>query len=220
MVTRSGYLRFIKVEIHWTGNGPLAEKTTLPIQTRLNPALVERNTATASWSHFDGLGKLLHILVIPSTLDKEGKNTVGPVIVIIRSQPPINGLLQEQYILERWEAVEQRETLNPAFAQLGNRRNSAVSEMPLRTTLRKLEPIVFGRAPLGIETIHFGKAVVLSFADGSVEFRDRFSFEEIYDKEDTERIMNPRQVGYDFVGATPCKPPTSASRLLTNIIRS
>lgn len=213
VATASTQLKLLKVEIQWGGTGSQADKTSLPPNTRLSPSLVDKHLATTSWlqsrpgdtDQDASLAELSQLHVLPSTLDNTGKNTASPVIVAVRSRGPNDGYQNAQTILDRWEAVEQRENLHPTCTQLGTRRNSVTSELQTSTTLRKLEPVILDKVLVGFETIQFGKSVLLTFADGTVEYRDRFTFEELYTVEDTERVMSLRQVAWSFTENGPCE---------------
>lgn len=214
--TASRQLKLVKVEIQWGGSGAQAEKSSLPQNTRLSPSLIDKHLATTSWlqsqptdaDHDASMAELSQLHVLPSTLDSTGKNTAPPVIVAVRSRAPNDGSYQTaETILDRWEAVEQRQNLPPAFAQLGTRRNSVPSELPTTTSLRKLQPVIIDKVLVGFQTVQFGKFLLLTFADGTVEYRDRFTFEEVYTAEDTDKVMNLRQVGWTFMDNGPCKCP-------------
>jgi mediator of RNA polymerase II transcription subunit 16 len=109
-----------------------------------------------------------------------------------------------QTVIDRWEAVEQQQPLQSAILDLGNKKGKATSELPTITILRKLEPIVIDKTIIGFQSIQFGKVIVLTFADGTVKYRDRFTFEELYAAENPSKIMNLRQVGWSFTDHGPC----------------
>lgn len=110
-----------------------------------------------------------------------------------------------QSIIDCWEVTEERQTLQSAFETLGSRRNSISSELPVITQLKKSRPITTEKVVIDIHTIHFGKVVVLVFADGTVEHRDRFTLEELYASEDLTKVASLRQVGWNFADEGPCK---------------
>lgn len=57
---------------------------------------------------------------------------------------------------------------------------------------------------LSIHTMQFGKVICFAFSDGTVQYRDRLTMNEIYHEHDTNKIMNPHQVGFQFAEETPC----------------
>ncbi|KAL7912022.1 mediator complex, subunit Med16 [Trichoderma velutinum] len=208
VATSSKQLRLLKIEIQWGGPGSQPDKNPLPQNARLSPSLVEKHLAATTWlqtgpgdAHNDAsMAELSHLHVLPSIIDNTGKSTVSPMIVAIRTRTPTSGSYQTaQTIIDRWEAVsEQRHNLHPAFEQLGNRRNSEVPEQTAYTRLRKLEPITINKVLISFQPAQFGKLLVLTMSDGTVEYRDRFTFEEVYATEDTNKVMNLRQVGWNF----------------------
>ncbi|KND89513.1 Mediator of RNA polymerase II transcription subunit 16 [Tolypocladium ophioglossoides CBS 100239] len=214
VATTSLKLKLLKLEIQWGGPGSSSDKNPMPQNARLNPALVETHLASTSWlhsgsnepSHDASMAELSHLQVLPSLLDNTGKSTVPPMIVTVRSRVPTEGSYQAaQSILDRWEAVEKRQNLHPAFDQLGNRRNSVSSELPNAMRLRKLDPIVIDKAVVGFQAIQFGKVLVLAMSDGTVEYRDRFTFDEVYAAEDLTKVMNLREVGWAYTDDGPCQ---------------
>jgi mediator of RNA polymerase II transcription subunit 16, fungi type len=150
--------------------------------------------------------ELSGLTVLPSLLDGSGSNTVPPMILAIKSGLPSHvSFGDKQSVIDRWEAVEQRETLHPAFEQLVSRRNSVSgNDLPMVTKLRKLDPILFNKIIIRVQTMQFGRVIILNFSDGSVEYRDRFTFDEIYASQDLEQIMHLRQVGWTFPEGLAC----------------
>lgn len=82
------------------------------------------------------------------------------------------------------------------------------------SNLNKAEPIILNKAVIGFHSIHFGKVLVLTFSDGTVEYRDRFTFQELYTDEDMSKVMNLRQVGWTFTDNGPCKHDDEARFLM------
>lgn len=213
VATASLKLKLLKLEIQWGGPGSSSDKNPMPQNARLNPALVETHLASTSWlhsgsnepSHDASMAELSHLQVLPSLMDNTGKSTVPPMIVTVRSRVPAEGSYQApQSILDQWEAVEKRLNLHPAVVQLANRKNSVSSEPPKAMQLRKLDPIVIHKVVVGFQAIQFGKVLVLTMSDGTVEYRDRFTFEEVYAAEDLSKVMNLRQVGWTYTDDGPC----------------
>ncbi|KAH7171053.1 mediator complex, subunit Med16 [Dactylonectria macrodidyma] len=213
LATTSTELSVVKIDVSW-GVPNQSDKNNPPQAKFLNPSLVERHLSATSWLQLEGndgsndanMSELSHLEVLPSLMDHTGKNTAPPMVVAIRSRAPSDGSYQmAQSILDRWEAIEHRQNLHNGFEQLGNRRNSITSEGPNGMQLRKLDPIIFNKIVIGLHIVNFGKALVLAFADGSVEHRDRFTFEELYTTEDRAKVMNLRQAGWTFADEGPCQ---------------
>ncbi|PHH87861.1 hypothetical protein CDD83_8302 [Cordyceps sp. RAO-2017] len=196
IATSSLKLKLLRLEIQWGGPGSSSDKNSMPQNARLNPALVETHLASTSWlpngsveaNQDASATELSQLHVLPSLMD----NTAG-------------SYQTAQSILDRWEAVEERQALHSAFEQLGSRRNSISSDLPNATVLRKLESIVINKVVIGFQAIQFGKVLLLTMSDGSVEYRDRFTFDELYATEDLSKVMNLRQVGWTFSDDGPCQ---------------
>ncbi|KAF5021842.1 hypothetical protein F66182_6135 [Fusarium sp. NRRL 66182] len=213
LATRSKQLRLIKIEIHW-GQPSQADKAPGRLTGNLSPSLVEKHLAATNWlqggsgdSSLDtSIVELSHLEVLPSVIDNTGKNTTPPMVVTLRSRTPNEGSYQlVQTIVDRWEAVEQQQDLQSAYEQLSNRRNSVSSELPIMTQLHKVTPVTFNKVVVAFHITSFGKTLVLAFADGTVEHRDRFTFEELYTNHELDKIMNLRQVGWTFTDEGPCQ---------------
>ncbi|KAH0491294.1 hypothetical protein TgHK011_002731 [Trichoderma gracile] len=213
VATSSKQLRLLKIEIQWGGPGSQPDKNP-PQNARLSPSLVEKHLAATTWlqtgpgdANNDVLmAELSHLHVLPSIMDNTGKSTVPPMIVAIRTRAPTAASLQTaQTIIDRWEAVvEPRPSVHPAFEQLGIRRNSDIPEQTAHTRLRQLDPIVINKVLVGFQSIQFGKVLVLTMSDGTVEYRDRFTFEEVYTTEDLNRVMSLHHAGWVFGEEGPC----------------
>jgi mediator of RNA polymerase II transcription subunit 16 len=136
----------------------------------------------------------------------------------VRTRTPSQGSFEvAQTVIERWEATEEKQELHPAFELLGTRRNSTSGEPSKTVKLRQLDPVIINKVCINFQTSQFGKVLILTFADGTVEYRDRFTFEELYAIEDTEQISNLRQVGWTYMDNGPCHQiafsPTFCSRV-------
>ncbi|EQL03843.1 Mediator of RNA polymerase II transcription subunit 16 [Ophiocordyceps sinensis CO18] len=205
-------LKLLKLEIQW-GAGPASssDNNPMPQNARLNPVLVVAHLASTSWLQSGpneatpdaSAAELSQLHVLPSLMDHG--NTVPPMIVAIRSRATAEGSFQTaQSVLDRWAAVEERQGLHTAFQQLWSRRNSISSDLPNATGLRKLESIFINKVVVGFQVIQLGKVLLLTMSDGTVEYRDRFSFEELYVTGDLTKVMSLRQVGWNFPEDGPC----------------
>ena len=65
--------------------------------------------------------------------------------------------------------------------------------------------MVFNKVITGLQTITQGKVVCITFADGTLEYRDRLTMAEIYTEPATDRIMSLHQVGFSFTDPSPCE---------------
>ncbi|KAK1241472.1 hypothetical protein MKX08_001446 [Trichoderma sp. CBMAI-0020] len=227
VATSSKQLRLLKIEIQWGGPGSQPDKNPLPQNARLSPSLVEKHLAATTWlqtgsrdaNNDISMAELSHLHVLPSIMDNTGKSVVPPTIVAIRTRSPTPGSYQvAQTVIDRWEAISSpQQSLHQAFEQLGSRRNSDATEQTAPTRLRKLEPIFLNKMVISFQSTQFGKVLILTMADGTVEYRDRYTFEEMFTTEDSDKVMNLRQVGWAFSGEGPCQQvafsPTQCSMI-------
>ena len=128
--------------------------------------------------------------------------------------------------MDRWEILtEQPPPLHSAFEQLGSRGGQPPAtqvllprtSVPLPTVvliefrnqpvarLKRLEPIVFDKIIVSMQTIQYGKVICIAFSDGTLHYRDRFTMAEIYHEIDVNRIMTLTQVGFRYPDSVPCR---------------
>jgi mediator of RNA polymerase II transcription subunit 16 len=72
------------------------------------------------------------------------------------------------------------------------------------TRLRKLDPVVIPKVIVSMHTMQLGKVICFVFADGTVQYRDRFTMAELYAEQNSNSIMSLHQVGFQFTDETPC----------------
>jgi mediator of RNA polymerase II transcription subunit 16 len=77
------------------------------------------------------------------------------------------------------------------------------------TRLRKLDPIILPKVVVTVTTTQFGRVLCFAFSDGTVQYRDRFTMNEMYNEHNTNTIMHPLQVGFQFTNDTPCERSSS-----------
>lgn len=72
--------------------------------------------------------------------------------------------------------------------------------------LRKLDPIVIPKIIISIHPMQLGQVVCFAFSDGTVQYRDRLTMDEIYNEPNIDRIMALNQVGFQFGEESPRMP--------------
>lgn len=224
LTTASKKLKVMKMEIQWAGPGAVQEKTQLSATARLNPSLVEDHLATIDWLQMvdePSLPEFTTLQTLPSIVDNAGKAGV-PLIIGVRARSSgVGGFDMAQTIIDRWECVEQKSSIQTAFEQIGSRRNSITStqELPISTRLKRLESIAINKIVIGMQVSQYGKVLIFIMSDGSVEHRDRFTFDELYTTPDESRIMNLKEAGWTFSEEGPCYQaafsPTQCSMIQT-----
>ncbi|KAK5652559.1 hypothetical protein OQA88_10320 [Cercophora sp. LCS_1] len=217
LATASRQLRVVRVAIQW-GAPQQADKQAPPTMMQLSPSLRDKSIAVTSWlqhgpseSALDAcMAQLSHVEMLPSFLENTAPETPSetpPVVLTVRSHVPQDGSIynqEYQSIIDRWEVVnDQSQSLHAAFEQLGSK-NGHGTQLPAMTRLHKLDPIVIPKVVVSIHTMHLGKVVCFAFSDGTVQYRDRITMNEVYNELNLTSIMSPHQVGFQFTNETPC----------------
>jgi mediator of RNA polymerase II transcription subunit 16 len=215
LATASKQLKVLRVQIQWSQQ-QAGDKQAPPHNQPLNPVMKVRHVAMTSWfeygptdSRFDtSMAQLSHIEVLsqaPEGPPAPNMSWSPAVILTVRSyiasdNSPYNQ--EQQSIVDRWELQDRPEKLHPMFEQLSLGSQSA---LPAGTRLRKLEPIILPKVIVSVHVMQLGKVVCFGFSDGTVQYRDRYTMNEIYNEPSVERIMTPTQVGFQFTEEKPCK---------------
>jgi mediator of RNA polymerase II transcription subunit 16 len=222
MATTSKQLRVVEVIIDWGIGRP--EKNNPGGSLLLRPSLRERHVDVDSLLDDDAgtvspalrRAELTHLEVLPSTVIAATQNPtwVPPLILSVRSHMPSPlsafgpGQDHDQYqsIVDRWNVVtEKPQPLHSAFEGVGSRTSQGAMSLTPVTRLKKLEPIVLDKVVVGLHVMHFGRVVCLAFHDGTTQYRDRFTMEELYNASSPDRVSVLSQVGFQQSEETPCK---------------
>ncbi|KAM7194311.1 RNA polymerase II mediator complex subunit Sin4 [Rhypophila sp. PSN 637] len=234
LATASKKLRIVRAEVHW-GLPQQADKQA-PAGMPLNPTIKDQHVTATTWLPQDpdelsldtSMAQLSHIEMLPTFIEMrlpdqftpqkqpQATERLEPLLITVRSYiPPGPSYNQEcQSIIDRWELLEQTQTVHEAFEQLGPRQN-AESHPSKSDRLRRLEPIVVPKIITSVSTLQHSKVICFVFNDGTVQYRDRATMRELYVEPDLNNIMSLHQVGFQFSGETPCLQaafsPTSCS---------
>ncbi|KAL2132628.1 hypothetical protein VTI74DRAFT_3567 [Chaetomium olivicolor] len=213
LVTASKQLRVVRATVSW--GLPQVDKQ-VPVGTvQLRPSMKETHVAVTSWAPHGpgepaldaGAAQLSHLEILPSASETPSQPPAPPVVLAVRSYVPQDASAYHQgsqSIIDRWEVVnDQVQPLSPAFEQLGSK-NGAASAPPNMTRLRKLDPIVIPKVVVAVNKIQCDRVLCFAFSDGTVQYRDRFTMNEVYHEPNTNSIMSPLQVGFQYTNETPC----------------
>ncbi|TDZ10285.1 Mediator of RNA polymerase II transcription subunit 16 [Colletotrichum sidae] len=217
LATASRQLKVVRVQIKWGLPQSNSDNRPPPGSQSLNPSLQEKHVSISSWapngpttSPLDSaMTQLTHLEILPSTMDPSGQAWAPLAILAVRTYLPTpNTPYQEpQSIVDKWEVVnDQAQNLHPAFEQLGSRRNStSTGSAPAPMShLKKCDSVAINKIIVGVHPLQFGKVICLVFSDGSSEYRDRFTLQEIYNETNLDRIMTLNQVGFTFQDDSHC----------------
>ncbi|KAK1837279.1 mediator of RNA polymerase II transcription subunit 16 [Podospora conica] len=213
IATASKQLKVLKVATQWSPPQP-GDKQAPPGSVTLSPSLMEKHLAISTWyqpfpsaTPLDPLmTQLSHIEMLPSFHRGSSTPDAPPLVLTVRSFLPAYGSLYNQgyqSIIDRWELVAEPQALHPAFAQL-SQKTGQTSQLPPSTGLKKLEPIVVPKIVISIHIMQLGRVLCFAFSDGTFQYRDRLTMDEIYHVQDLSRITSPLQVGFHFEPETPC----------------
>ncbi len=78
--------------------------------------------------------------------------------------------------------------------------------------LRRVDDTLIPKTLLAIQQINVSTVLAMMFSDGSVEFRDRTTMQILSPDENEDQISSLYQIGFNFLGARPCKSPFRMSR--------
>lgn len=126
-------------------------------------------------------------------------------------------------LIERWEIKECAPQIHPAFQQLSARRDSVGSKQKTTPTvspyqpdfwssrltrqdtffLKRMDSVSNGKVITWVDTIHLERVVVFGYSDGSVEYVDRHSLENISSKGGLDKFYHLTQIGFSFDESEP-----------------
>ncbi|KAK0703773.1 RNA polymerase II mediator complex subunit Sin4 [Lasiosphaeria miniovina] len=213
LATASKQLRVIRASIQWGLPQP-SDRQAPPGSIHLNPAIKESHVAVTSWLQYGpsessldmSMAQLSHIQTLPPLVESINPPLLTPPVVLtVRSYLPRDTSYNQesQSIIDRWEVLsDQPQTLHPAFAQLGSK--NAAASPPSTSRLRKLDPVVIPKIIVSIHLMQLGRVICFVFSDGTVQYRDRATMNEIYNEHNIACINSPVQVGFQFTNDTPC----------------
>ncbi|KAJ8127316.1 hypothetical protein O1611_g6320 [Lasiodiplodia mahajangana] len=216
MATTSKQLRVVQVAI--TFNTPKTDnpQNVPPGGYILSPSLGKRHVAVTSWfqtgmceSALDAsMSKISHIEMLPAHFDFQTKQWSPIVVITVRSfiPEPNSPYSQEvQSIIDRWELLtDQKQAVHTAFERLGARKNTVGSTPPATARLKKLDSIIVNKIVLGVNVLSFGRVLSFYYNDGTVEYRDRFTMNEIYREVNLDRIHSILEAGFNQSGEPSC----------------
>ncbi|OTB06539.1 hypothetical protein M426DRAFT_9670 [Hypoxylon sp. CI-4A] len=217
MATASKQLRIVQVGLNWGTPKAEGAANAPPGNHPLNPTLSKRHLAVTSWFqpgsgdlHMDSsMSKITHIEMLPALLTSPQNKEWSPMIILtVRSFVPEQNspyAQDTQSIIDRWELLsDQQQTVHSDIDQLGNRRNSVGSPPTNGSKLKKLDPVVVNKIVIGVNLVNFGKVLCFTYNDGSVEYRDRTTMDELHHDVNLDRIESVLDIGFSQSGEPSC----------------
>ena len=74
-----------------------------------------------------------------------------------------------------------------------------------QTCVRRADDIFIPKTLLTAQQVNVSTALTMVFSDGSVESRDRTTLQVLAPDENNSQISSLYQIGFNFLGARPCK---------------
>ncbi|KAI1328343.1 RNA polymerase II mediator complex subunit Sin4 [Xylariaceae sp. FL0255] len=216
MATASKQLQVVQVAISFASVKGETPQNVPPTAQVFVASLAKRHVAIGSWfpsgiseSSLDSsMTKISHLEIVPGYLDFQTKQLSSVHIIVVRSyvpEPDAPFSHEAQSIIDRWELVtDQKQTVHPAFERLGARRNSAGSTPPVASRLTKLSSTIVNKIVMGVKVFPSGRLLAFYYNDGSIEYRDRFTMNEIYQDINLDRIQSILEAGFDQSGEASC----------------
>ncbi|KAJ2894902.1 mediator of rna polymerase ii transcription subunit 16 [Zalerion maritima] len=214
LATASKQLRVVRVNVTWSTSAQQDKQHPPQIQLRLE----EKHIAVTSWLQTGSEGSPLgpsmaqisHIEIIPSACENMQLNKwAHPLVFVSRTYaPPIGGSYTQDKLtmIDRWEvSIEQPHILHSAFSQVASKRGGAGPPTPTTSRLRKLESTVFdSKILLDVSLTQHGNVTILVFSDGSVQYRESATFNELYQEPTSDGLSSLNEIGFTFPEETPC----------------
>ena len=71
--------------------------------------------------------------------------------------------------------------------------------------VRRADDILIPKTLLTVQEVNVSTVLTMVFSDGSVESRDRMTLQVLAPDENDDQISSLYQIGFNFLGARPCK---------------
>jgi len=216
LMTQSKQLRVVHVKILWDGSKSESQQAQQqPPNRPLNPSLSVKHVAVSTWLNGEqgslldsAMPKVSLLEFLPTSPNQATKKMAAPVIIAVRSfvptlSSPYNQEMQSS--IDVWELqADSQQNVHPAFEKLGARRSSVGQPNQDPLCLRKLDSIVVDKVIIGITQVPLGKSLCFAYNDGTVEYRDRFTLQPMYNEVNLDRITSLLEVGFDQDGGSGC----------------
>ncbi|KAK7753742.1 Mediator of RNA polymerase II transcription subunit 16 [Diatrype stigma] len=147
-------------------------------------------TPFVPWPNLAG-GPIVHLSWSPMNSSSELAvvDAVGRVLIF-----SVGANLNRPTLIRRWDS----DPVDDLHAVVGtywlNVKPSNSAKASIR--LMKLDSIVVNKIVTGVSVLSYGKIICFTYTDGSVEYRDRFTMEELYTDVNLNRINSILEVGF------------------------
>lgn len=81
--------------------------------------------------------------------------------------------------------------------------------------VRRADDVLIPKTLLTVQQVNVSTVLTMVFSDGSVESRDRMTLQVLAPDENDDQISSLYQIGFNFLGARPCKWASSMEHTKT-----
>lgn len=219
LVASRGLIRLVQVDINWNLS------PDFKLNNNMRPILTAKNLCSTTWDStapatapgpsYSQSSELrpTHVELLPAVGD--GKDKHPPELFIVLSRPSAPNSFQPPVtVIHRWQALtQQKQDLCASLDTLaaGKNPDDADATRQQSTRLQPSEPCSISKALINMHSTSHHRVLVLSYADGSAEYRDRRTMEELYAQPTPERLSALQQAGFKFEKQIECALPSSVS---------
>ncbi|MCJ1266503.1 mediator complex subunit [Lobaria immixta] len=155
--------------------------------------------------------QMSHLELIPPGPEMRTRGPTSPFALAVFSYVPDHShddsVREEPFsILARWEFHGAKTKLHPSFEQLTSKRPnfSSPGELPSELSVKRSEDVVINRLLLSLQDVYLSTILVLTYGDGSIEFRDRTGVGVLPRDDIARQVSSMYQVGFDFSDMGTC----------------
>ncbi|KAI9844417.1 MAG: mediator complex subunit [Sclerophora amabilis] len=157
-------------------------------------------SASPGMSHTNlAASQLSHLEIVSFTPNLEAQEPSFPTLLAVYSNlpsPDDPGAEPASSSILMWELTSVPQKLHSSFDQLASRNNGTSSADQQTHYLKQREGITVSKTVLSIHPIHTNTVFIITYSDGSVEFRDRASLDIIFANDDFGTVSSMPQIGF------------------------
>ncbi|MCJ1321765.1 mediator complex subunit [Xylographa vitiligo] len=153
--------------------------------------------------------QLSHLELLPQAADPRSKESASPTILATFSYLPnqysVTGVREQSYtILSRWVMRNVESTLHTVFGSLTSKKSNSPVRIKESAALVRLQDVRIDHVAIDLQQILLSSTIAVAYSDGSVDFRDRFTMQNMAIDEEPDKTTSLIQVGFGFQDTDPC----------------
>ncbi|QIX02065.1 hypothetical protein AMS68_007582 [Peltaster fructicola] len=198
----SRHLHLYSIDLNWN-----TTYTAGPNQTQLVKTIAPELRTTALLSipgpfpHHEGTSKLVQLSLVPPTAevaDQSGSTSTTLLATFVRAGISEHASQESVTMLLMWQIDSEVPSLHTSFRNLKPNMQMTNTTTP-KTILRRQPDIISGKIILSTQLKSFGTILACLASDGTVEHRDRASFEPLQSYMDTDHVYSLSQSGFSYL---------------------